>query len=191
MLGETPSMSYVHYLGIGDPDTVAAGLGRALDGTTPPEGTEGRTGSGPPSSSTSTPGRVAAVPCSTIEEVPAAPDGSAASGPGYCKTTLPRRNLEVTVDGIGVPAAMGIGSWFAFREVPGGDAAVVTGDTALTAGQVDPAVAALRAEGVDVVALHNHMRFDAPRIHFFHFQARGPADDLARALRSGLDAAGL
>jgi hypothetical protein len=46
---------------------------------------------------------------------------------------------------------------------------------------------ALRAAGIHVVAIHNHMIHDQPRYVFLHYWGKGPAQELARGLRSALD----
>jgi hypothetical protein len=45
----------------------------------------------------------------------------------------------------------------------------------------------LRHDGVNIVAIHNHMTQENPRILFLHYWGRGKAADLARALKSALD----
>jgi hypothetical protein len=81
---------------------------------------------------------------------------------------------------------MGVQTWAGFR---GSDArAAVDGDFACAYGELQPVLKALRAGGIDVVAIHNHMEAEAPRLMFVHFQATGPAEALAKALRSALDA---
>jgi hypothetical protein len=101
----------------------------------------------------------------------------------------PRPQGEVRMEGHAVPPSMGIGSWFAFRETRDGREAVIAGDMALLEAQVNPAISALREHGIEVVVLHNHMLMEEPRIAFFHFQARGAPEALARGLRAGIDAA--
>ncbi|MBW3661227.1 MAG: DUF1259 domain-containing protein, partial [Gemmatimonadetes bacterium] len=184
MLGESPAMSFVHYLGIGPPDSLAGRLRAALDRA-------GRPFGGPASPTGGEPGVVAGVDCDAIADALGADPAGADRGPGYCKVSLPRDDLSVTVDGIPVPASMGISSWFAFRQTADGEAAVIAGDMALLEDGVNPAVAALREAGIEVVALHNHMLFDEPTVYFFHFQARGAPLELARGLRAGLEAAGI
>lgn len=184
MLGENPTMSFVHYLGIGPADSLAARLRAALDRT-------GRPFGGPPSPADGEAGVVAGARCDAIAGALGADPAEADRGPGYCKVSLPRDDLSVTVDGIPVPASMGIGSWFAFRQTVDGEAAVIAGDMALLEEGVNPAIAALREAGIEVVALHNHMLFDDPAVYFFHFQARGAQLDPARGLRRGLEAAGI
>ncbi|MDO9488375.1 MAG: DUF1259 domain-containing protein, partial [Sphingomonadaceae bacterium] len=57
----------------------------------------------------------------------------------------------------------------------------------LTAAEVDPVLRALRAGGIEVTALHNHMLDDQPRLFFMHFWANDDAQKLARGLRAALD----
>jgi hypothetical protein len=192
MLGESPTMSYMHYLGVGPADSLAAALDAALRRAPSARGADREGVSGPPAAATTgEAGRVAGTSCESLARTLGTDPAAIAAGPGYCKVSRPRTDLDVTVEGIPVPASMGVGSWFAFRETAGGDAAVVTGDMALTQEQVNPAIRALREESVEVVALHNHMLHDEPRVMFFHFQARGAPAELAGGLRAGLEAAGL
>jgi hypothetical protein len=46
---------------------------------------------------------------------------------------------------------------------------------------------ALRHANINVVAIHNHMTHEQPRIMFLHFWATGPAEDLARGIKAALD----
>lgn len=183
MLGESPPVVFMHYMGVGEAEQLAAALAAALDRA--PDA-RGRLATGRQSGE---PGQVAGTSCARLEEILGVSAGSADQGPGYCKISIPRPANEVSIDGLPIPPALGIGSWFAFRETRDGDAAVIAGDMALRQTQVNPAIGALRENGVAVVALHNHMLFEEPRIVFFHFQARGQPEALAHALRAGIDAA--
>lgn len=193
MLGEVPTMSFMHYLGVGPADRLARALRTALERAPTARGParEGASESAPAAARTGEAGVVAGIRCAELARTLGVPRDAADTGPGYCKVSRPRSDLDVTVEGIAVPASMGVGSWFAFRETASGDRAVVTGDMALTQQQVNPAIRALRRAGITVVALHNHMLHDEPRAMFFHFQARGAPAELAESLRSGLEAAGL
>ena len=53
--------------------------------------------------------------------------------------------------------------------------------------KVEPLLKALQNNGIEVMALHNHMLNDEPRLFFVHFWANDDAVKLARALRVGLD----
>ncbi|HEV8579174.1 MAG TPA: DUF1259 domain-containing protein [Thermoanaerobaculia bacterium] len=83
-------------------------------------------------------------------------------------------------------AAMGVNTWAAFA----GSAAqaVVDGDFAMEERELQAVLKALRKGGIDVVAIHNHMAGEEPRIVFLHYWGVGPAARLAEVLRSALDA---
>lgn len=99
------------------------------------------------------------------------------------KVTIPR---EGKAHGVPVAGSMGLSTWAAFS---GSDArASVDGDFIMTAAEVQPVLRALRHAGIHVVALHNHMLDEEPRLFFLHYWGKGPATELARALRSALDA---
>lgn len=189
MSGEAPAMSFMHYLGFGPADSLARALAATLDASPGARGAGGPA-TGAAGQDTAESGVVVGIPCDELASTLGADPASADRGPGYCKVSLPRTDLDVRVDGQSVPAALGIASWFAFRQTSDGAAAVIAGDMALTGEQVNPAIGALRDAGIDVVALHNHMLFDQPHVVFFHFQARGAPRELARGLAAGLEAAG-
>lgn len=192
MLGESPTMSFMHYLAVGADDELARALRTAMERAPASRGAADPDSPEPPAQAlTGRDGVVAGASCDRIARVLDTDPARAARGPGYCKVSRPRSDIDVRVERIGVTAASGVGSWFAFRETDSGNAAVVTGDMALTEEQVNPAIRALRASDIDVVTLHNHMLFERPRVMFFHFQARGSPLQLADGLRAGIDAAGL
>ena len=78
------------------------------------------------------------------------------------------------------------GPWDALPAHGRGKAAV-TGDFVLLGGEVNPVIRALRENGIEVTALHNHMLNDEPRLFFRHFGANDDAVKLARGLRAALD----
>ena len=81
---------------------------------------------------------------------------------------------------------MGLTTWAAFS---GSDElAAVDGDFIMTAAEVQPVLRALRKAGIHVVALHNHMIGEQPAFYFTHFWGKGPAAELARGVKSALDA---
>lgn len=83
---------------------------------------------------------------------------------------------------------MGLSTWAAFSGSD--DAAVVGGDFAMTADEVQPVLRALRDGGINIVAVHNHMIGETPAYYFVHFWGKGPAADLAKGLRGVLEAHG-
>ena len=85
-----------------------------------------------------------------------------------------------------IPSSMGLATAINFQPTGGGRAAI-TGDFVLTASEVNPVIAALRANGIAITALHSHMLNDSPRLFFMHFWANDDAMKLARGLRAALD----
>lgn len=88
-------------------------------------------------------------------------------------------------DGMAVGSAMGVNTWAAFMGT--GTQAVVDGDFAMYDDEVQPVLKTLRAGNIHVVAIHNHMIGETPRVTFLHYWGVGPAADLARTIRSALD----
>jgi hypothetical protein len=81
---------------------------------------------------------------------------------------------------------MGLTTWATFS---GSDElAAVDGDFIMTANEVQPVLRALRKAGIHVVALHNHMAGEQPAYYFTHFWGKGPSEQLARGLKSALQA---
>ena len=65
---------------------------------------------------------------------------------------------------------MGVAQAINFQPTDGGKAAI-TGDFVLVAKEVNPAIRALRANGIEITALHSHMLEDQPHLFFMHFWA--------------------
>jgi len=85
-------------------------------------------------------------------------------------------------------ANIGLNSWAAFAGETG--AAHIAGDIAMLEPEVNQVIKALRRNNLEVVALHNHMLGDNPRIIFLHYYGRGTADKLAQGFRAALDELG-
>jgi hypothetical protein len=47
---------------------------------------------------------------------------------------------------------------------------------------------AMRGDGINIVAIHQHMTLEAPRIMFLHYWGKGKAVDLAKAVKNALNA---
>jgi hypothetical protein len=104
---------------------------------------------------------------------------------GVYAISVPRAE-PVTDDGMVVPEAMG--SAIAINLQPtGGGKVATTGDFVLTANEVNPVLRALRDNGIEVTAVHNHMLDDQPRLFFMHFWANDDAAKIAKGLRAALD----
>ena len=97
------------------------------------------------------------------------------------------RSDSIKQDGMAIPGAMGTAIAINFQPTGDGKAAI-TGDFVALANEVNPLVKALRDNGIEVTAIHNHMLDDEPRAFFVHFWANDDAVKLAKGLRAGLDA---
>jgi hypothetical protein len=80
---------------------------------------------------------------------------------------------------------MGVNTWAAFAGTD--DNAVVDGDFAVREQDLQPVLKSLRASGINIVAIHQHMVQESPRIMFLHYWGKGSAGELAASVRKALD----
>ena len=80
---------------------------------------------------------------------------------------------------------MGVNTWAAFAGSD--DQAVVDGDFSMLESELQPVLKALRGAGINIVAIHQHMTGESPRIMFLHYWGTGSTEALARGLRTALD----
>lgn len=105
---------------------------------------------------------------------------------GVVRIGWSRNDVEVTVDGMPLPPAAGLGSWAAFIATDTG--AMVMGDTVVFQDEVDAAMDAAFANGLEVTALHNHFFYDSPKVYFMHIGGVGEAESLASGVKAVWDA---
>ena len=106
---------------------------------------------------------------------------------GVYQFNVPRTNPIKENDMVMAPVGpMGVAIAINFQPTGGGKAAI-TGDFVLTNDEVNPVIGALRANGIDVTAVHSHMLDEQPRLFFLHFWAVDDAFKLAKGLRAALD----
>jgi len=109
------------------------------------------------------------------------------NGPVY-KITIGRPDINLREHGAVINARMGLNTWAAFA---GTDAdAMVAGDVAMLDHELTPVLKALRANGLNVVAIHHHMTGVQPGVVFLHYYGTGPAAKLAQAVRAAIDQTG-
>src|SRR5258706_15865656 len=101
------------------------------------------------------------------------------------KVSMPRADVQVSVDGWKMPPFMGLGPWAAFT--PHHFGAMVMGDMVLFQDEVNPAMSAALDAGLEVTALHNHFFFDEPKVYFMHIGGHRPVDKLAACVRAVFD----
>jgi hypothetical protein len=85
--------------------------------------------------------------------------------------------------GVTLGNSMGVNTWAAFAGSD--DNAIVDGDFAVTEDELQPVLKSLLKEKINIVAIHQHMTHEEPRIMFFHYWGRGTAKDLAQAIKGG------
>jgi hypothetical protein len=171
LLRNEPFTMYMHVLGRGDPVKLASALRAAL--------AESRT---PLSGAAAAPPQELGFDPATIERVLGRK--GKANGPilGF---SIPRA-APITEGGMAVPEAMGSAIAINFQSTGGGKIAT-TGDFILVASEVNPVVKALRENGIEVTAIHNHMLGDEPHAFFMHFWANDDAEKVAKGLKAALD----
>jgi Domain of Unknown Function (DUF1259) len=173
LLRATPATYYMHVGGHGDPEKMAAAIHTALGlSKTPLQ--QSPAASPPP----------AAVDLDTAQLEQIIGAKGQANG-GVYQFAVPRR--EPVNDGdMALNAAMGAANAIGFQPTRGGKAAI-TGDFLVTAEEVNPLIRTLRANDIEVTAIHSHMLDEQPRMFFIHFWANDDAIKLAKALRAALN----
>jgi Domain of Unknown Function (DUF1259) len=101
---------------------------------------------------------------------------------GMYKVTIGR---EVKMScGCDVGNSMGVNTWAAFAGTP--DDALVVGDFAVLENELQTVLKTLRADNINIVAIHQHMTGENPRMLFLHYYGRGKALALAQGVKSAI-----
>jgi len=104
------------------------------------------------------------------------------------KITVGRDDLKLKEMGATINARMGLNTWAAFY---GSDAnAEIAGDVAMLSAEITPVLKALRSNGLNIVAIHNHMTKGEPAIYFLHYWGTGTTEKLATGFRVALNELG-
>lgn len=107
---------------------------------------------------------------------------------GVYKYTIGRPDVKLTEHGVPVSTFLGFNTWAAFQGTT--EKAAVAGDFTMLEDEVAPVIKALVENGIEVVAVHNHMVHEQPRTFFLHYWGIGNAEQLAKGLRAALDQTG-
>jgi hypothetical protein len=174
LLRASPATFYMHVAGHGDPVKLASAIHDGLAESKTPL-TVAAPASPPP-----------AVDLDTAQLDQIIGVKGHANG-GVYQFGVPRRD-GISEGGMALSPVgpLGVATGIGFQPTGGGKAAI-TGDFVLTADEVNPVIAALRAHGIEVTALHSHMLDEQPRLFFMHFWANDDAVQLAKGLRAALD----
>ncbi len=174
LLRANPETFYLHLGGHGDPAKMASAIHDALASS--------KTPLTPPAAVGSTP--AIDLDTSQLEQIIGVKGQANA---GVYQFGVPRRD-QITMQGnVMTPAGpLGRATGVGFQPTGGGKAAI-TGDFVLLGSEVNPVITVLRANGIEVTALHSHMLDEQPRLFFMHFWANDDALKLARGMRATLD----
>jgi hypothetical protein len=107
---------------------------------------------------------------------------------GVYKYTIGRPDVQLKEHDVPVSTFLGFNTWAAFQGTP--EKAAVAGDFAMLEDEVAPVIKALVENGIEVVAVHNHMVHEQPRIFFLHYWGVGNAEKLAKGIKAALDQTG-
>jgi len=170
---DTPKVMFMHIGGSGGEATLAAAVGKVFAKI---KATSGGKGEVPhanidPAKSSLDPKKIEAI-------LGAKGDLNA----GVYKVTFGR---ITKMHGHDMGNAMGVNTWAAFAGSD--DQAVVDGDFAMLETELQGVLKALRGAGINIVAIHQHMAGESPRILFLHFWGVDHTDKLAKGIRAALD----
>jgi hypothetical protein len=156
LLRNEPFTMYMHVEGHGDPVKLATALHAALaESKTPLE-----------SAPAASPPPAPSIDLDTVAIDKALAAKGKING-GVYQVSIPRAE-PIKERGMDVPEAMGSAIAINFQPTGSGKTAI-TGDFVLIAKEVNPVIKALRDNGIEVTAIHNHMLDDQPRLFFMHF----------------------
>ncbi|MFK4511838.1 DUF1259 domain-containing protein [Bradyrhizobium daqingense] len=97
---------------------------------------------------------------------------------------FPRSDLSVTLDGVMIKPSLALGGWIAFKPVDAG--AMVMGDLVLLETEINPVMAKMIANGLEITAVHNHLLRASPATFYMHVAGHGDPLKLASALHDAL-----
>ena len=168
---ESPAVWWTHIQGSGDPVEMAETVNAALQLTDTP-----LSGSGGSQSED------IGIDTDRLDEI-LGREGRAEGG--IYKYNIGRAE-SVTLEGTELNPPMGVATVVNFQPTGEGEAAI-NGDFVMTEDEVNPVIRALRENGIEVVALHNHTLNEEPRLFYMHFWANDEAETLAQGLRQAID----
>ena len=172
-----PNVIYMHIGGMGKTEEMAAKAKAVLDKVAESRGHNPSTGSVPDVPYT--------IDTKKLDDIIGT---KGEMSKGVYKYTLGRPDVALKEHGVTVTTFLGFNTWAAFQGSP--DHAAVAGDFTMLEEEVAPVIKALVENGIEVVAVHNHMVHEQPRIFFLHYWGVGNAEQLARGLKAALGQTG-
>jgi len=169
-LGETPRLLYMHVGGTGRLETLAGAIGKVLARVREP-GAPLPTADIDPSQSHL-----------DLEKLMTVLGHRGDLSGGVYKVVVGR---TAHLHGHAMGASMGVNTWAAFWGTD--ERAAVDGDVVMKENELQAVLKALRHEDLQIVAIHQHMTGEEPRLMFLHYWGVGRSADLARGVRAALD----
>ena len=174
ILRASPLTFYMHVSGRGDPLQLANALHKALAASKTPLTVPAATAAAPE----------IALSVADLDRIV----GVKGKAVGGVYQFAVARSDQISEHGMPLDPAGPLGVATAINFQPTGEGkAAITGDFVLSAKEVNPVIKVLRANGIEVTALHSHMLDEQPRLFFMHFWANDDALKLAKGLRAALD----
>jgi len=170
LLGETPHVLYVHFMGRGARVALVRTLETALGKTKTPKDAAAP---------------AAAEPAQTkvLDALQEAVARKGTMAGAVLQIGVPRADPIIDA-GMEIPPSMGMAESINAEAV--GDRVASTGDFVLIADEVNPVIRELQAHGIDVTALHSHMLRESPRLFFMHFWGAGSPQAIGAGLKAAL-----
>jgi hypothetical protein len=174
---DEPKVFFMHIGGEGPTEKLAAGVKAALDKVR-----KVRAAAPEPQKSFGEP-FASEKNAITGADIEAALGAKGQAKDGMFKVTIGRKATMPC--GCEVGNDMGVNTWAGFAGTD--QNALVDGDFVVLESELQPVLKSLRADGINIVAIHNHMTLEEPRYVFLHYWGRGPAVELANAVKNALN----
>lgn len=173
---DQPKVYFMHIGGHGDAARLAEGVKKVYDRVA-----EVRVAHADPESAF--PGQIASPSSISPAPLEAVFGSKGQANNGMFKMVVGR---TASMQGVTVGNEMGVNTWAAFAGTD--DDAIVDGDFAMREGELQTVLKSMRSSGINIVAIHQHMTGETPRILFLHYWGKGNAVDLAKGVKAALDA---
>ncbi len=166
LVGELPSVKYMHIEASGNPKELAEKLKKvfALTGTPPPP----------------QPSAPSQIDWSAMENI----IGRKGDHKGILLQFGIPRAEKIMENGMEVPPYMGMAIAINIQKT--GDNVATTGDFVLIASEIEPVMKALHEHGIVATALHNHIMNESPRMFMMHFWGYDTPEKIAEGLVAAL-----
>ena len=158
-----PNVMYMHIDGFGNAGTLAANAKAILDKVSQVRGADPKAAKGD-----------SVVNTLNIPMLDSLLGHKGEMSKGVYKYTIGRPDVMLREHGVPISTFMGFNTWAAWQGTP--EKAAVAGDFTMLMDEVQPVIKTLIENGIEVVAVHNHMVHEEPKIFFLHYWGVGPAE---------------